>query len=73
MKPQIINDKMGNATGVFIPLEDWNTLKSNYPDLESSDQEIPEWQKKLLDSRLEAIAKDPSRVRPIEELFAEFR
>jgi hypothetical protein len=29
MKPQIINDKMGNATGVFIPLEDWNTLKSN--------------------------------------------
>jgi hypothetical protein len=71
MKPQIINDKMGNATGVFIPLEDWNTLKSNYPDLESSDLEIPEWQKKLLDSRLEA--KDLSRVRPIEEFYAEFR
>ncbi len=30
---------------------------------------IPEWQKKLLDHRLALLAKDPTRIKPINQLF----
>lgn len=33
--------------------------------------EIPEWQNQLIDQCLEAIAQNPDRLRPIDELFDE--
>jgi hypothetical protein len=71
MRVQIIQDSSGKDAGVFIPIEDWALIKINYPDIDDLDTEIPPWQKQLLDQRLEAIAKDPRNIKPIDELFLE--
>ena len=71
MKPQVIPDSQGNAAGVYIPMDKWNLIKTAYPDVEQVDEEIPDWQKLLLDERLEKIAKNPNSIKPIQELFAE--
>ena len=33
--------------------------------------QIPDWQKQLIDQRLAAIAQNPERLKPIDELFSE--
>jgi hypothetical protein len=71
MKLQILEDTAGNKTGVFVPIEDWDFIKKNYPDIETIDKDIPQWEKDLIDSRLDAISKNPKRLRPISELFEE--
>ena len=71
MRLQVVKDSKGNDSGVFIPMEEWELIKNTYPDVEHLDEEIPEWQKELLDKRLKAIAENPERLRPIEELFEE--
>ena len=45
--------------------------KDKYPDADELDGPLPEWQKQLIDQRLEAIAQNPDRLRPIDELFDE--
>ena len=47
----------------------WTLIKQQYPDIEEICTEIPDWQKELLTSRLEAIAQNPERVKPIQGLF----
>lgn len=71
MKIQVIHDGEGKNTGVFIPMEDWALIKTNYPDIDTLDQDIPEWQKQLLDKRLDAITKKPLSIKSIDELFEE--
>ncbi|MBC7748590.1 MAG: addiction module protein [Methylotenera sp.] len=71
MSLQIIQNSKGENTGVFIPMDDWEIMKTNYPDVDNLDKEIPDWQKQLLDSRLEDIARNPKNLRPISELFEE--
>ncbi len=73
MRTQIIQDYNGLPTGVFIPIEDWTLIKNNYPDIETLEQELPQWEKDLIDSRLDAIAKNPERLQSIESLFAELK
>ena len=69
MKVQVIQDENGKNTGVFIPIEDWNLIKSTYPDITNVSKEIPQWQKDLIDERLAIIATDSNRIKPIENLF----
>ena len=69
MRIQIIQDAQGANAGIFIPMEDWNIIKINYPDIDSLDKNIPEWQKKIIDTRLDAIKKNPNLILPISELF----
>ena len=71
MRTQIIQDHNGLPTGVFIPIEDWDLIKSNYPDVEALDQKLPKWEKDLIDSRLNTIAENPERLKPIETLYKE--
>ena len=71
MSLQIIQNSRGENAGVFIPMDDWEIIKTNYPDVDNLDKEIPDWQKQLLDSRLEDIARNPKNLRPISELFEE--
>lgn len=73
MKLQVLLDNFGNQTGVYVPMEDWTLIKNNYPDIETLEQELPQWEKDLIDSRLEAIAKNPERLKPIESLFEELK
>lgn len=59
MNLQYISDSKGKTTGVFIPINDWNELKSKYKNIESEDIDIPEWQKRLVLKRLENHKKNP--------------
>lgn len=56
MSLQFINDNKGNTTGVFIPIEDWQKLKSKYSELQKEEvanlAELSVWQKKIIDQRL---------------------
>jgi hypothetical protein len=69
MTPQIIQDSDGKNAGVFITMEEWNLIQSTYPDINNLNKELPQWQKDIIDTRLDAIAKDPQRLKPIENLF----
>ena len=46
---QFICDDKGNTTGVFIPIDAWQSLKEKHTDLEQEelkqDGEISNWQK----------------------------
>lgn len=69
MRAQIIQDHNGFPTGVFIPMEDWENIKKSYPDIEETSNDIPDWQKEIISERLESIAKNPKRIKPIQGLF----
>ena len=73
MKLQVLQDNFGNQTGVYVPNEDWTLIKNNYPDIKSLEQELSQWEKDLIDSRLEEIEKNPHRLKSINILFDELR
>jgi len=56
MTLQFIHDNNGNTTGVFIPIDDWQLLKTKYVDLQKEEVEnvleLADWQKKVIDERL---------------------
>ena len=57
MKMQYLHDVSGNKMGVFIPIKAWNKLKERYHDIEIEDNtELHQWQKNIIDKRLEKIA-----------------
>ena len=62
MNMQYLHDVSGNKTGVFIPIEAWNKLKEKYKDIEiEDDAELHQWQKNIIDSRLDKIANGNER------------
>jgi hypothetical protein len=71
MKLQVLQDNLGNEMGVYMPMEDWTLIKNNYPDIESVGNDLPQWEKDLIDNRLNTIKVNPKRLRPINELFEE--
>jgi len=73
MKLQIIQDGKGKNAGVLIPMEDWDLIKKQYPDIENLKSDLPQWEKDLIDQRLAAIAKNPDSLQPIEKLLAELK
>ena len=68
MRTQIIQDHNGIPTGVFIPIEDWENLKKNYPNIEKINEDLPQWQKDILDIRL-ADLNNNEKIESIDELF----
>ena len=69
MKPQFTYDISGNPIGVFLPIEDWNNLKSKYQDLENDD--LPQWQKDILDRRMELLTLHPEQVTTFDDFMKE--
>jgi len=63
MRLQVIQDGKGNKTGIFIPIEDWSLIKNIYPDIENVNNELEQWEKDLIDSRLDAISKNPEKLK----------
>jgi hypothetical protein len=59
MNLQYISDSTGQTTGVFIPINEWNNLKSKYKGIEQEDLDVPEWHIKLVQQRLEDYRKNP--------------
>lgn len=45
--------------------------RNKYPDVETIESDLPQWQKDIIDARLKEIADNPGCLRPIEELFEE--
>lgn len=66
MTLQFIHDNRGNTTGVFIPIEEWQLLKTKYTDLQKEEAEnsieLPPWQKQIIDERLNDYYNNPSDV-----------
>lgn len=69
MRLQVIQDGQGKNTGFFIPMEDWTIIKNQYPDIENADSYMPQWEKDLIDTRLDTIAQSPERLKPGKNLF----
>lgn len=59
MTLQYITDSNGETTGVFIPIEEWNKLKSKYKDIDASTVKIPEGQMNEVRDRLAEYKKNP--------------
>ncbi len=70
MPVHLVTNNLGEAVAVQIPIEEWRKIKNKYPDIDTED-DLPLWQKQLLDERLAAIEENEERLKPIEELFAE--
>ena len=66
MTLQFIHDTKGNTTGVFISIEEWQSLKTKYADLQKEEAqnmvELAPWQKKIIDERLSDYYKNPADV-----------
>lgn len=66
MNLQFIHDNRGNTTGVFIPIEEWQTLKTKYADLQKEEAEnvveLASWQKQIIDERLSDYYKNSTDV-----------
>ena len=69
MTLHFVSDNKGNTIAVQIPIEEWQQLKNKYGI--NTEGELPQWQQKLIDERLQAIEENPNRLRPLEELLAE--
>ncbi|MEX2565004.1 MAG: hypothetical protein WD431_03605, partial [Cyclobacteriaceae bacterium] len=53
MSLQYITDDKGQTTGVFIPIQEWNNLKSKFEGIEEDMYVVPEWQKDIVRERIE--------------------
>jgi len=66
MTLQFIHDNRGNTTGVFISIEEWQSLKTKYADLQKEEAknivELAPWQKQIIDERLSDYYKNPNDV-----------
>jgi len=71
MSVQYLSDEKGQVTAVQVPIEEWELIKSKCPDIDHLDAEPPQWQQELIDTRLDAIIKNPEKIRPISELMEE--
>jgi hypothetical protein len=66
MSLQFIQDTKGNTTGVFIPIEEWQSLKDSNTNLQQKEVdnlvELAPWQKQLIDERLNDYYQNPTDV-----------
>lgn len=52
MSLQYITDDKGQTTGVFIPIQEWDNLKTKYEGIEEEAYVVPEWQKEIVRERI---------------------
>jgi hypothetical protein len=65
VNPQYTYDDAGNPVGVFLSIMDWNKIN------EELQIELPEWQKKLIDLRLQEYRDNPLQMEDSDVFFAE--
>ncbi|MVN20538.1 addiction module protein [Mucilaginibacter arboris] len=61
MSLQYISDNTGKTTGVFIPISEWNELKSKYKGIEQEHTDIPVWQMEEAGKRLQDYRNEPTQ------------
>ncbi|PQJ11984.1 hypothetical protein CJD36_009345 [Flavipsychrobacter stenotrophus] len=62
VNPQYLFDAKGNTIGVFLSIDGWDKLATLLQN------EIPDWQKKLIDTRLEEYSKDSGNTLDWDEI-----
>lgn len=67
MSLQYLQDNNGNTTAVVVPIEEWNRFTEKYKDLE----ELPQWQKSIINERLALIKNHPEELLPLEDFMKE--
>ena len=71
MTLQFIHDNRGNTTGVFISIEEWQSLKTKYADLQKEEArniiELAPWQKQIMDERLSDYYNNPTEVADLDK------
>lgn len=60
MNLQYISDNTGKTTGVFIPISEWNELKSKYKGIEQEPTDISAWQMEEVRKRLQDYRNKPT-------------
>lgn len=79
MIPQFTYDNKGNAIGVFLPIDDWNQLIKEYPEVdfmnETSENNfvIPVWQIELGKKETQNTADDATELVEWEEAKKQFK
>jgi len=76
MRLQVIQDSKGKATGVYIPINEWNALKKQYKDLEALEYEEPTKEQILQELKeavqeLNLVEQGKLKARPAKELLNE--
>ncbi len=76
MKLQVIQDSKGKTTGVYIPINEWKSLKKQYKDLEVLEYEEPAKEQLLQElkeavTELKLIEQGKLKARPAKELLDE--
>ncbi len=66
MSLQYITDDKGQTTGVFIPIQEWEKLKTKYEGIEEDAYTVPEWQKEIVRERIKST--DPEEYHSWEEV-----
>jgi hypothetical protein len=61
MNLQYITDSNGQTTGVFIPINEWNDLKTKFKDIDHEGLEVPEWHKEIVRKRMELYKNNPDQ------------
>jgi hypothetical protein len=61
MNLQFISDSKGKTSGVYIPIKEWNELKSKFKEIELAEIDIPEWHKDIVRERLADYKKNPEQ------------
>ena len=59
MNLQFISDSTGKTTGVYIPIKEWNELKSKFKGIEQEEINIPDWHINLVRKRNEDYKNNP--------------
>ena len=71
MSLQFIKDNKGNTTGVYIPIEEWESLKSHNIQLQKveteSNIELESWQKQIINDRLNEYYSNPTDVNDFDK------
>jgi hypothetical protein len=55
MPLQYVKNNKGETVAVQIPIEEWNNITEKHADIE----ELPNWQKRIIDIRLEEFKNHP--------------
>lgn len=72
MNVQYIKDDTGKTTGVFIPISDWNGLKSKYAEI-NEESIIPESQKEIVRNRMSEYKTNPEMGLDYDEVMTELK
>ncbi|MBK9150243.1 MAG: addiction module protein [Saprospiraceae bacterium] len=72
MNVQYITDDTGKTTGVFIPISDWNSLKSRYGEI-SEDSIVPESHKEVVRNRMAEYDKNSEMGLDYDDVMTELK